>query len=126
MRRNMQLVLEKWGGWAVSEEKCVSVDWPSMSVMPQRPPQAGGRASCSDNDGLMIDGCIARLKARHQEELLMLGMRYIANMSLRQIAGAADTNLADVRRSLNASESFVAGCLAMLDVPLDMDPEVCE
>lgn len=126
MRRNMQLVLERWGRWAVSEEKCTSVDWPSMSVTPAQVPVGSGQ-SCSDDDGLMIDGCIARLKAvRQEEEILMLGLRYIARMPQRDIADATGASRLFVRQRLQAAEDFVEGCLSMLDLPLDMDPEVVE
>lgn len=126
MRRNMQLVLERWGRWAVSEEKCTSVDWPAMSVTPGQAVLGGGK-TCSDDDGLMIDGCIARLKSvRQEEEILMLGLRYIARMPQRDIADVTGASRLFVRQRLQAAEDFVEGCLAMLDLPLDMDPEVVE
>lgn len=127
MRRNMQEVLERWGRWAISEEKCTSVDWPAMSVTPARLPMAGCGKSCSDDDGLMIDGCIAKLKTvRQEDEILMLGLRYIARMPQRDIADATGASRLFVRQRLQAAEDFVEGCLAMLDLPLDMDPEVVE
>ncbi|CAI0906676.1 Phage antitermination protein Q [Serratia quinivorans] len=126
MRRNMQEVLERWGRWAVSEEKCTSVDWPAMSVTPGQSLLGGGK-TCSDDDGLMIDGCIARLKSvRQEEEILMLGLRYIAGCSQRDIAAAVGVPRAAVERHLQSATNFVEGCLAVLDVPLDMDPEVAE
>ncbi|WP_282704977.1 antiterminator Q family protein, partial [Escherichia coli] len=56
----MQLVLERWGRWAASEEYCSMVDWPSMSVIPQRV-TASGKPGCSDEDGAAIDTCIAHM-----------------------------------------------------------------
>lgn len=127
MRRNMQEVLERWGRWAISEEKCTSVDWPAMSVTPARLPVAGGGKSCSDDDGLMIDGCVSRFKKlRDREDVLILGLRYIGGLPLRQIAEALNMDLNAVRRSLYSTEAFLEGCLATFCIPLDMDPEVCE
>lgn len=129
MRRNMQEVLERWGRWAASEEKCTSVDWPAMSV-PVIPPaqRRGAHPVCSDDDGLIIDGCVARLgkTVSSPDDMLILGMRFIGGLSLRQIAVEVLTTVPAVRKSLGASEAFLAGCLAALDVPLDMDPEVIE
>lgn len=126
MRRNMQEVLERWGRWAVSEEKCTSVDWPAMSVTPGQAVLGGGK-TCSDDDGLMIDGCVSRFKRlRDREDVLVLGLRYIGGLPLRQIAVALSMDLNAVRRSLYSTEAFLEGGLAMLCIPLDMDPEVCE
>lgn len=126
MRRNMQEVLERWGRWSVSEEKCMSVDWPSMSVMPQKITASSG-PSCSDDDGLMIDGCVSRFRTlRDREDVMILGLRYIGGLPLRQIASAVGTDLNAVRRSLYSTEAFLEGCLSTFCIPLDMDPEVCE
>ena len=77
MRRNMQLVFERWGRWAASEEYCSLVDWPAMSVAPQQLPQASGKPSCTDEDGLTLDTCIAHMSTVFPQAslLVMLGIR---------------------------------------------------
>lgn len=126
MRRNMQEVLERWGRWAASEEYCSLVDWPAMSVIPGCKPEAG-KPGCSDEDGLAIDTCVAHMSmVRHAEDILILGQRFIGGHSLRQIAAVMETDINVVRKSLQASEAFLSGCLVMLGIGLDMDPEVAE
>ncbi|MGF2651802.1 antiterminator Q family protein [Serratia marcescens] len=126
MRRNMQLVLEKWGGWAFSEENCSVVDWQAISAgfKSLLSPQTGGK-TCSDDDGIMIDSCIARLRQlRREDEMLILALRYIAGYSQRDIATTVELPRAAVERHLQAASNFVEGCLAIIGTSLDMDPEV--
>ncbi|EEH0273255.1 antitermination protein Q [Salmonella enterica] len=127
MRRDMQEVLERWGRWAAGEEYCSMVDWPSLSVLPQRLPEPSGKPGCSDEDGIAIDSCIAQMSlVCPREELLILGLRFIGGFSLRQIAEDMEIPVYDVRKALNASEAFLAGCLLAFGITLDMDPEVVE
>ncbi|EPD3105566.1 antiterminator Q family protein [Salmonella enterica] len=127
IRRDMQEVLERWGRWAASEEYCSMVDWPSLSVLPQHLPEASGKPGCSDEDGIAIDSCIAQMSlVCPQDELLILGLRFIGGLSLRQIAAEMETPVHDIRKALSASEAFLAGCLLAFGITLDMDPEVSE
>ncbi|ECY1034998.1 antitermination protein Q [Salmonella enterica] len=127
MRRDMQEVLERWGRWAAGEEYCSMVDWPSLSVLPQRLPEPSGKPGCSDEDGIAIDSCIAQMSlVCPREELLILGLRFIGGFSLRQIAEDMEIPVYDVRKALNASEAFLAGSLLAFGITLDMDPEVVE
>lgn len=125
IRRDMQEVLERWGRWAASEEYCSMVDWPSLSVLPQRLPEASGKPGCSDEDGIAIDSCIAQMSlVCPQDELLILGLRFIGGLSTRAIAEVMQTDRNIVRKALSASEAFLAGCLLAFGITLDMDPEV--
>ncbi|EJW4861330.1 antitermination protein Q [Salmonella enterica] len=127
MRRDMQEVLERWGRWAAGEEYCSMVDWPSLSVLPQPLPEPSGKPGCSDEDGIAIDSCIAQMSlVCPREELLILGLRFVGGFSLRQIAEDMEIPVYDVRKALNASEAFLAGCLLAFGITLDMDPEVVE
>ncbi len=125
IRRDMQEVLERWGRWAASEEYCSMVDWPSLSVLPQRLPEASGKPGCSDEDGIAIDSCIAQMSlVCPRDELLIVGLRFIGGLSTRAIAEVMQTDRNIVRKALSASESFLAGCLLAFGITLDMDPEV--
>lgn len=101
------------------------VDWPSLSVLPQRLPEPSGKPGCSDEDGIAIDSCVAQMSlVCPREELLILGLRFIGGLSTRSVAEAMQTDRHHVRTSLNASEAFLAGCLLAFGITLDMDPEV--
>ncbi|WP_036771765.1 antiterminator Q family protein [Photorhabdus australis] len=124
--RNIQQVLERWGGWA---NDATGVNWPSIAagfkglITSTRPP----RPSCCDNDGLIIDACIARLKTVDKsEEIEVLFMYYALGLSKRSIARLIEVSDIEVRSRLQKGESFVQGCLAMLDITLEMDNEIQE
>ncbi|EOS93850.1 hypothetical protein ETR_17032 [Erwinia tracheiphila PSU-1] len=124
MRRNMQEVLERWGRWAASEEYCSQVDWPAMSVSPHRA-RHSGKPVCTDEDGRVIDRCVSKLKeSRDREAIMILGLRFVGGLPLRNIASALGMTVNQVRTSLCASEAFLTGCLTVLGTRLDMDPEV--
>ncbi|MBE5253397.1 antiterminator Q family protein [Mixta mediterraneensis] len=124
MRRNMQEVLERWGRWAASEEYCSLVDWPAMSVTPGRKPEVG-KPGCSDEDGLAIDTCVAHMSTvRDREDILIMGQKFIGGHSTSFIAQSMSLDRNAVRRSLRASEEFLAGCFVAMSIRLDMDLEV--
>ncbi|EOM9706965.1 antiterminator Q family protein [Escherichia coli] len=115
----MQLVLERWGRWAASEEYCSMVDWPSMSVT-SRDVTDSGKPGCSDEDGAVIDTCIAHMSmVCPYDDLLILGLRFIGGLSTRAIAEAIDRSHLSVRTSLKASEAFLEGALTLQGVRLD-------
>ncbi|MBK5145860.1 antitermination protein Q [Budviciaceae bacterium BWR-B9] len=124
MRRDIQQVLERWGRWAASDEYCSLVDWPALSVIPGYKP-ASGKPVCSDEDGLVIDTCIAHMSmVRPVEDILILGQRFIGGHTTRFIAEAMDMPRFNITSSLRASEEFLSGCLVAMAVRLDMDPEI--
>ncbi|WP_350306293.1 antiterminator Q family protein [Photorhabdus viridis] len=124
--RNIQQVLERWGGWV---DDATGVNWPPIaagfkglitSTRPLRP-------SCCDNDGLIIDSCIAKLQTVDKsEEIEVLFMYYSLGLSKRCIARLLEVSDIEVRSRLQKGESFVQGCLAMLDIKLEMDDEIRE
>ncbi|WP_213993447.1 antiterminator Q family protein [Sodalis sp. dw_96] len=123
--RDIQQVLERWGGWAASDNS--GLDWSPIAagfkgLMPYRTSQ---RLKCCDSDGLTIDACVLHLQSlRQSRELDLIMLYYVYRMSKREIARHWRIDEKIIRIQLQVAEGFVAGCLAMLDVKLDMDPEV--
>lgn len=123
--RDIQQVLERWGGWAASDHS--GLDWSPIAagfkgLIPHRTSQ---RLKCCDSDGLTIEGCVSRLKQlRQNRELDLIMLYYVYRMPKREIARHWRVDEKIVRIQLQVAEGFVSGCLAMLDVALDMDPEV--
>lgn len=124
MRRDMQEVLERWGRWAASDQRCSFVDWPALSVLPCHKLEPG-KIKCSDEDGITIDTCVGQMSlVSTSEDIKILGLRFLGGFPLRYIEEVMLLNTQTVRRSLRASEAFVEGCLISLSVSLDMDPVV--
>ncbi len=65
--RDIQLVLKRWGGWARDNS---SIDYSHIAAgfKGLLPYKSALRHSCCDNDGIIIDGCIAKLKKVKPEE----------------------------------------------------------
>ncbi|HCB1508381.1 TPA: antitermination protein Q, partial [Citrobacter freundii] len=60
--RDIQMLLERWGGWAASDSSGVDYS-PIAAGFKGLLPQTGrARPSCTDDDALIIEGCLARLK----------------------------------------------------------------
>lgn len=121
--RDIQEVLSRWGVWA-RDNSCV--DYSHIAAgFKGLIPQQRGKPSCSDDDGLIIDGAIRRLReVRKVEELNLLLDHYVLGKSKSAIAREQKCNEREIRRQLQVAESFIDGVLCVLAVPLDMDAYV--
>lgn len=80
------------------------------------------KASCCDDDGLVVDGCVARLKQYRPDEYELIIRHYVLNQSKRAIARQQKRDERLIRINIQMAEGFIDGCLAMLNVKLEMDP----
>ncbi len=112
--RDMQYTLELWGAWAASENS--GVDWQPIAAgfKSLLPNTNKSRPQCSDDDGIMIDGCVARLKKYKPEEYDLVVLHYVYGMSLRKIAKWRKCSDGTVRKDIQTVQGFISGCLAML------------
>ncbi|MDE9432771.1 antiterminator Q family protein [Xenorhabdus bovienii] len=120
--RDIQQVLVRWGGWSTTE--ATRVGWsPVAAGFSGLPPASGdNRLTCSDEDGLIVDLCVARLQVRGQgEELDYIQKYYMYGWSKREIARRLHVSESLVRQKMQVAESFIAGALEILDIQLDMD-----
>ncbi|WP_133521617.1 antiterminator Q family protein [Buttiauxella sp. JUb87] len=123
MMRDIQLVLERWGGWAASDNSGIDYS-PIAAGFKGLLPQTGkNRLSCTDDDALVIEGCMARLKNKKPYEHSLLVAHYFYGVSKRKIAKAKKKDEKLIRIEIQMAEGFIDGCLCMLDVTLDMDVE---
>ncbi|EIC83588.1 antiterminator Q family protein [Serratia sp. M24T3] len=122
--RDIPQVLERWGGWAAADHS--QLDWQKTAAgfRGLLPRPSSSRISCCDDDGLLIDGCVTRLQTSRPEEYQLLILHYVMKQPKRAIARSIKRDEKLVRIMLQMAEGFVEGCLAMLDVKLDMDPIV--
>lgn len=119
--RDIQRVLELWGGWAAGDSAGVDYS-PIAAGFKGLLPQTGkSRLSCTDDDALVIEGCLARLKQRKPYEHSLLIAYYVYRASKRSIARARKKDEKLIRIEIQMAEGFIDGCLAMLEVKLDMD-----
>ncbi|MBF9819356.1 antitermination protein Q [Enterobacter roggenkampii] len=119
--RDIQMVLERWGGWAASDSSGVDYSPIAAGFKGLLPQTSKIRLSCTDGDGLIIEGCLARLKKRKPYEHSLLVAHYLYGISKRKIARAKKKDERLIRIEIQMAEGFVDGCLAMLDIRLEMD-----
>ncbi|QMM52471.1 DUF1133 family protein [Enterobacter sp. RHB15-C17] len=122
--RDMQKVLERWGGWAASD--CSGVDYSHVAAgFKGLLPQTGkARLSCTDDDALIIEGCMARLRNTRPSEYSLLVAHYLYGLSKRKLAKAWKKDEKIIRIEIQMAEGFIDGCLSMLDIQLEMDIEL--
>lgn len=123
--RNIQQVLERWGGWAADSNTAVSWAPIAAGFKGLVVSSSSSRLSCCDDDGLVIDACVCRLQqVRKPEELDVIMLYYVYGLTKREIGRRIRVSEMEVRRRISIAEGFIEGCLCMLGVRLQMDPEV--
>ncbi|AUU88793.1 antitermination protein Q [Enterobacteriaceae bacterium ENNIH3] len=119
--RDIQLVLELWGAWAASDSCNVDFSPIAAGFKGLLPQTSKTRPMCSDNDGLIIEGCMARLMKRKPYDYNLLVGHYVYMVSKRQMARSRKKSEKQIRIEMQLAEGFIEGCLAILGVELDMD-----
>ncbi|EIJ9085523.1 DUF1133 family protein [Citrobacter freundii] len=122
--RDIQMVLERWGGWASSDNSGVDYSPIAAGFKGLLPQTSKTRLSCTDDDALIIEGCLARLKNRKPYEHSLLVAHYLYGISKRKIAKARKKDEKLIRIEIQMAEGFIDGCLSMLEIRLEMDAEV--
>lgn len=119
--RDIQLVLARWGVWARYSS---GLDYSSIAAgfKGLLADTSKNKASCCDDDGLVVDGCVARLKQYRPDEYELIIRHYVLNQSKRAIARQQKRDERLIRINIQMAEGFIDGCLAMLNVKLEMDP----
>lgn len=119
--RDIQLVLERWGGWAASDNSGVNYSSIAAGFKGLIPDTGESRPSCTDNDGLIIDSCLARLRNKKPYEHDLLVAHYFYRMSKRKMAKIRNKDEKTIRIEIQIAEGFIDGCLSMVDVRLEME-----
>jgi len=119
--RDIQKVLELWGAWAASDSCNIDFSPIAAGFKGLVPHTNKTRIMCSDNDGLIIEGCLARLMKRKPYDYHLLVGHYVYMVSKRQMAKIRKKSEKQIRIEMQLAEGFIEGCLSMLDVNLDID-----
>lgn len=122
--RDMQKVLDLWGAWAASDACNVDYSPIAAGFKGLLPETDKTRMMCSDNDGLIIEGCMSRLHRRRPYDYFLLIGHYVYGISKRKMAKSRKKSESLIRVEMQLAEGFIEGCLAMLNMPLEMDSVV--
>lgn len=120
--RDIQLILERWGGWAANEG--TQVGWsPIGAGFKGLLPQVGkSRPSCCDNDGIIVDTAVGMLgKAGRHDELKLVMLHYMYDVSKSTISRWEKCSEGKIRQKLMIAETFIDACIIMSGATLEMD-----
>lgn len=84
--RDMYEVMDLWGAWAAADSSGVNWQPIAAGFKGLLPYGKRSRLQCDDDQGLMIDGCVARLKKYKPEEYELIIAHFVLGISLRTIA----------------------------------------
>lgn len=104
--RNIQQVLERWGGWAASEGGSVYFPPVAAGFKNLLPATQSGRLKCSDNDGLIINSAMSCLKKKDPYLCTLLEWHYVQAMPVRAMGEKLGVSHTHVLKRLQAAEGF--------------------
>lgn len=113
--RDMYEELDLWGAWAAADGS--GVDWQPIAAgfKGLLPHGKKTRLQCDDDTGIMIDGCVARLRQFKPEEYELIIAHFVIGISLRAIAKRRKCSDGTIRKELQKAMGFVEGCISMLN-----------
>lgn len=119
--RDISNILQLWAGWARSEISGVDYSPIAAGFKGLIPQTSRSVETCSDDDGLLIDSCIAKLKKRRPDEYKILLSHYYYGVSKRKIAKINKCDEKLIRVKMLLGEGFIDGCLSMMNITLDCE-----
>jgi hypothetical protein len=111
---DIRMLLELWGAWAANDNS--KVDWQPIAAgfKGLLPSTNRSRPQCNDDEGLLIDSCVTRLKMVNGYECELIILYYVFNLSLRRIARLKHLSDGTIRKQIQTAEGFILGCLCMI------------
>ncbi|WP_410743089.1 antiterminator Q family protein [Citrobacter freundii] len=109
--RDMYEVMDRWGAWAAADSS--GVDWQPIAAgfKGLLPHGKKSRLQCDDDVGIMIDGCVARLKKYKPEEYELIIAHFVIGISLRKIAKWRKCSDGTIRKELQLAIGFIEGII---------------
>lgn len=112
--RDMYEVMDMWGAWAASDNS--GVDWQPIAAGFKGliPHGKKSRVRCNDDEGIMIDTCVTKLRKYKPDEYQLLIAHFVIGISLRTIARKRKCSDGTIRKELQTALGFIDGCICML------------
>lgn len=109
--RDMYEVMDRWGAWAAADSS--GVDWQPIAAgfKGLLPHGKRSRIQCDDEEGIMIDGCVAKLKQYKHEEYQLIIAHFVSGLSLRTIARQLRCCDGTIRKKIQTSLGFIEGVM---------------
>lgn len=112
--RDMYELLDRWGAWAAAESS--GVDWQPVAAGFKGLLPYGKKSlqQCNDDEGIMIDGCVALLRRYRPEEHELIIAHFVIGISLRTIAKKRKCSDGTIRKELQMALGFIEGIICTL------------
>jgi len=106
-------VMDRWGAWAAAESS--GVDWHPVAAGFKGliPHGKKSRDQCDDDTGLIVDGCVVRLKKYKLDEYELVIAHFVIGLSLRAIAKKKKCSDGTIRKQLQTALGFIEGVYLM-------------
>ncbi|WP_368540991.1 antiterminator Q family protein [Enterobacter soli] len=113
--RDMYEVMDRWGAWAAADSS--GVDWQPIAAgfKGLLPHGKKSRQQCDDDEGIMIDGCVARLRKYKPEEYELVIAHFVIGISLRTIAKKRKCSDGTIRKELQTAMGFIEGVVMSIN-----------
>lgn len=113
--RDMYEVMDMWGAWAASDNS--GVDWQPIAAgfKGLLPHGKNSRIQCDDDQGIIIDGCVSRLRRFKPDEHELIIAHFVIGISLRAIAKKRKCSDGTIRKDLQTALGFINGVLIMIE-----------
>lgn len=112
--RDIHETLELWGAWAANDNSGVDFSPIAAGFKGLLPQTSKSRPQCCDDEGILIDGCVACLKKYKPEEYELLVMHFVCGLSLRAIAKKWKCSDGTVRKMMQTAQGFIFGVIIMV------------
>lgn len=112
LMRDMYEVMDLWGAWAASDNS--GVDWQPIAAgfKGLLPHGKRSRLQCDDDEGVLIDGCVRRLKQNRPDEYQIIMAHFVIGISLRTIAKKRKCSDGTIRKNLQSALGFIEGVMS--------------
>ncbi|HDS5551142.1 TPA: antitermination protein [Klebsiella aerogenes] len=113
--RDIYEVLDRWGAWAAADSS--GVDWQPIAAgfKGLLPYGKKTRLQCDDDEGIMIDGCVSRLRNYKPEEYELIIAHFVIGISLRSIAKKRKCSYGTIRKELQTALGFIDAVICMVN-----------
>ncbi|WP_343711211.1 antiterminator Q family protein [Kosakonia radicincitans] len=112
--RDMYEVMDMWGAWAASDNSGVNWQPIAAGFKGLLPHGKKSRIQCDDDEGIMIDSCVTRLRKVRPDEYQLLIAHFVIGLSLRAIAIKRKCSDGTIRKDLQTALGFIEGVLATI------------
>lgn len=113
--RDMYEVMDRWGAWVANDYN--GVDWQPIAAgfKGLLPHGKKSRNQCDDDEGILLDSCVAKLKKYKPAEYELIMAHFVSGISLRTISKKRGCSDGTIRKSLQTALGFIDGMLYVFD-----------